>query len=105
MENKLKFFINPDIKEGDIVQLIDGSGLHHDKLDDKLFIVFSYPELFDSNEILKNLEFKVIKTNIKDRISTPVNHIYASFSFLLDIEIENNGVKLRTCSKFVTKIK
>ena len=104
MENKLKSFINPNIKKGDIVRLIDGSGLSCDKFNEEIYIPLAYPQLTNSNEVLKDLDFEVIETKIKNRISKRYEIIFSSISYVLDIKIKYNNLILRTCSNFVKKI-
>ena len=101
----LKSNINPDIKVGDKVNLIDGSGLtlnidqyyHKAK---QYFIVNSYPEATGLNETLKDCEATVIKTGIVDKIS--LGCIY--WAYIQDVLIKVGNVEFRTCSQFVTKI-
>lgn len=95
----LRKHINPDIKVGDQLYLIDGSGLLPVKeYKDPIFIVSSYPELFGTEEIIKDLKFTVVQTNIEDIITPSV----VGTALLLDCLIEYNGCQLYTCSYFLS---
>lgn len=96
---KIDKYINENIKVGDFVYIIDGSGLTSESLPDKdVYIIYSYPEI----GILKKLEdihFKVIEVGVTYRVSTSV----CDRVLLQDIVVEStNGEKFRTLSGFVS---
>lgn len=101
---KIKLLINPEIKVGDTVKLIDGSGLSLDPNQypnaKKLYIVHSYPE-YGFHSPLKTYEYKVIETGINDYV---IEGALGKTAYLQDILITCNGVKLRTFSKSVVKV-
>lgn len=96
-------YVDEKIKKGDIVKLIDGSGLslkeeewYSDNED--YFIVFEYPTLgFDLP--LQEYFFTVLETNIKNRVGGGSG----DFKFLQDIIVECKGIKFRTASYSVKK--
>lgn len=96
-------YVNTEIKEGDIVKLIDGSALSLKENEsysnnEDHFIVFEYPNLgFEFP--LKEYNFVVLEKNIKNRVGGGS----ADFKYLQDIIVECNGVKFRTASKMVAK--
>lgn len=92
--------INPEIKKGDKVRLIDGSGLTCAKeYKEQICIVFPYEEITGSKLPLRELTFTVTRTGIKDLVCSGV----LGTVYLQDIELEYNGVKFYNCSKFVSK--
>jgi hypothetical protein len=97
--------INPDIGITDRVKLIDGSGLCIVTGNENCDILTSYPNITKSEEILKNLEFEVIETNIEDKLIT--SKYEDNYGYLVDIKIRYNNIEkatFYTCSKFVHKI-
>jgi len=98
---EIKTHIDKDIKKGDLVYLIDGSGLStYETEGQELFIVRSYPKLTNSNSLLKELLFKVIETDVKTNVCMGVLGCVR----IQDIIIEINKTKFRTCSQFVKKV-
>lgn len=95
---KIKEYIDPNIKVGDVVYLTEGSGLSfvNGDIETTPFIVLSYPTIFKSEEEIKDLPFIVTKTGVKEYGLSSVRSIY-----IQDIEVEYNGVKMRTCSGMV----
>lgn len=103
----LESHINTDIKKGDIVKIVDGSGLNlldynHEYREERIYIINSYPDLTKSTKLLKDLEYEVIETNITDKV-----YKIGSLDIvnLLDCIIDFNGLKFRTMSKCLKKIK
>lgn len=94
--------VNSKIKVNDLVNLIDGSGFTEFEFGDytkDLYIVLAYPEITNSNIILKELEFLVVETNVETNVCVGYNAAY-----IQDIIISFNGKKFRTCSAFVQKV-
>ena len=95
--------VNSEIKKGDIVKLIDGSGLSLKENElysnnKNHYIVFEYPELgFELP--LKEYHFIVVETNITNRVG---GGSY-DYKYLQDIIVECNGIQFRTASDFVSK--
>jgi len=95
--------IDKNIKVGDFVKFIDGSGFSiKDATIDYPAIVYKYPLIFGLDTIVKNIAFKVIKTGVDDRIiASGYDHGYFQ-----DIELEApNGIIVYSCSAFVKKEK
>ena len=100
--------INPNIKVGDKVFLIDGSGLTLVKEDDsedanEYYIIFSYPDKTGSKLLLQSIEAKVIEVNVRDKISHRVDTLMNPL--LQDIVVKVGDAEFRTCSKLVKKVK
>jgi hypothetical protein len=92
--------INPEIQIGDMVRLIDGSGLTHSSNVQDVYIILGYPQLVGSNLPLNVLDFKVVNTGITD---LACGGVYDKV-YLQDIEIEYEGSIFYTCSKFVSRL-
>ena len=101
MKKQIEIFshINPSVKVGDKVKLIDGSGLTpKNKYHKDIYIVYQYPDITGSQKMLKELVFTVTKTNITNLVCTSsLDGVY-----LQDIEIEFDGHIFYTCSEFVS---
>jgi len=96
---KIKRLIDTEIKKGDTVRLIDGSGLTHISIEQPFYIVRPYPEVTGEDKELEIIEAKVIETNITDYVTEGVcNNCY-----LQDIIIKVGNAKFRTYSKSVAK--
>lgn len=89
--------INPKVKEGDIVRLIDGSGLSCVDSDSDFYIVYSYPEVTGINEQLKHIDAEVLKIGVEDRCVCGSG----DWAYKQDIVIKIGSAKFRTCSGFV----
>lgn len=97
---KIKSYINPDIKIGDTVRLIDGSGLTHSTNIEDVYIIGRYPHLVNSNLPLSEMRFKVVNTGITDLVCEGV----CDLVYLQDIKIEYEGSVFFTCSRCVIKL-
>jgi len=98
---KLRTLINPEIKVGDKVHLIDGSGLTSiDFPDNDFYIIYAYENLTKDPCILKNIESEVIEVGVNEYVSQGS----CSTAYVQDIVIKAGEVKFRTCSNFVIKI-
>ena len=103
----IRKFINPDIKVGDRIYVIDGSGftIVTDEVDenkiDSYFIINSYPHITGIDEVLCKIIGTVVEINITDKIC-PRGTINC---YLQDIVVSLGNAKFRTCSDFVKKIK
>jgi len=97
----LSSHIDLKIKLNDKVRLIDGSGFtHYDYNDDgELYIVLAYPKITKSEMKLKDLIFEVEEIGLKTNVCQGYNCAY-----IQDIVISYNGIKFRTCSRFVKNI-
>ena len=62
----------------------------------KYFIVFDYPEITGSNEILKHIVGEVVEIGVTDSICVGVLS-----ARIQDIIVQIGKAKFRTCSKFV----
>ena len=59
---KIKKLINKNIKVGDTVKIVDGSGISlKNNYNKKIYIVNYYPELTGSNSNLKDINATVLK--------------------------------------------
>jgi len=98
--------VNKDIKVGDTVKLIDGSGLSNiDNPEKEYYIVFSYPDLTGIiRTALGQIECVVLETGITDIITSPNNFVKDSYCYGVDIRIKVGNTEFYTCSKFVKKI-
>jgi len=99
---KLKTYINNNIKIGDKIKIIDGSGLSSTMSDDNkdYYIIFSYPDYTKSNLNLKEIIGTVVQTNITDYILISNN----DYAYLQDIVIELGEGRFRTCSAFLKPV-
>jgi hypothetical protein len=95
-ELHLRKWINKDIKIGDTVKIVDGSGLTHNGK--RKYIYSSYESATKSKLPLSEMYFKVVETNVEDKISETAN---PKTFYLQDLAIEFKGVVFRTCSAFV----
>jgi len=95
--------INPNIKVGDLVMVVDGSAFsikNTDKHDKDLYIIYAYPELTGLDIPIKHIPAIVTKTGVTDKgCIGAVNSIY-----LQDIIILIGKTKFRTSSRHVTVI-
>lgn len=101
---KIKRYIDPNIKKGDIVRLHDGSGFtintdKHPNDEAGYSIVNDYPELGFNNQLM-DYNWTVVETDIKDRAAYGIFDII----YIQDIIVECNGVQFRTASGLVGKI-
>lgn len=98
---ELKKYVNPKIKAGDKVKVIDGSAfspLEYEEED--LYIVLSYPNRTGEETILKEIVGEVIYTGIENSICMGVcGSVYQQ-----DIVVQLGNGLFRTCSKFVSKV-
>lgn len=97
----IEYYIDKEIKKGDKVKFIDGSGMsNHNFPDETFYIVFSYPKVLKTESIIKDLEFEVVETGITNKgCSGAFPKIY-----IQDIAVSYNGVVFHTPSNFVTKL-
>ena len=97
----LKKHINPSIKVGDKVRMVDGSAFSYSgKQTESLFIVQSYPELTGLNAIIKDIDATVLAVNI-DNVATLWRD---SSAYITDIKLSIGNGEFFTCSKFVEKV-
>ena len=95
---KIRNLINPSIKIGDVVKLLDGSGLTCDEIQYPI-IVRAYPDVLESTRRIENLIAVVVGINQEYVTSPSFNEVY-----LQDISITINGILFRTASQFVVKV-
>ena len=95
---KIKKLINPSIKIGDVVKLVDGSGLTCDKIQYPI-IIRAYPDVLESTRCIKNLIAIVVGINQEYVTNSFYDQVY-----LQDISITINGILFRTASQFVVKV-
>lgn len=96
----IKKRINPDIKVGDYVKVIDGSSFSSvlEPLR-TLYIVNSYSELTNVDTLIQDIIGHVIETKIDDAVlHSPTNNLY-----LQDIVIQLGKGLFRVSSKHVKK--
>jgi len=99
----IKHYIDPTIKVGDIVRLIDGSALTHEEK--KCHIVFSYPKLTGIHKKLKFIDCIVLKVNITNKIAIdPSFTRNTKIVYLQDIKIKCGNAVFRTSSGMVSKV-
>lgn len=101
---KIEKLIDHDIKEGDLIKLIDGSALTDEK-GNKLYIVHPYTKLTKNKEPLENIEFIVHEIGVKDIICDdflPLRE--GNLYYAQDIIVTNGFCFLRTASRLVKKI-
>ena len=96
---KVNDYINPNIKTGDIVEIIDGSSLSLEGSNDDYYIVYNYPELGIFKK-LKECKFKVIATGVTDQINLSACEGQAYLQDIIILEIKSNNL-FRTSSKHV----
>lgn len=93
---KIKKLINKNIKVGDTVKIVDGSGISlKNNYNKKIYIVNYYPELTGSNSNLKDINATVVKTGVKNYVCEGVS----GFSFRQDVVIKIGNSEFRTFSK------
>lgn len=94
------------INIGDIVNIIDGSGLVDKENNNNYVIISSYPKKTGLNEKLRNIKAEVVQTNVIG-IESPETKLSKtkSFTYLPDIKIKLGDLELYTCSAFVRKLK
>lgn len=94
--------INPTIKKGDLVRLVDGSALTCCFNNEHHLIIKAYPSITGSNLLLKNMDAVVLMTGVQDVGSyyKPLDHVY-----IQDIIIQLGNARYRTCSRFVSLVK
>lgn len=93
-------YINPAIKAGDKVRIVDGSSLtplNYVKKD--FYIVNSYPNLTGTGLKLEEITGEVIFTGIKNSVCTSYDRAY-----LQDCVIQLGNGLFRTCSQFLKKV-
>ncbi len=111
MENKYSYkiesYIDPNIRVGEIVRLVDGSGLSlksdsvNDNKNKNYYIVDSYPETTGIDKILSKIDAKVVEIGINDYVIVGV----ARIAYVQDIIIQIGDAQFRTCSQFVRNIR
>lgn len=100
---EIRSHIDENIKIGDTVRLIDGSGLCSITHPNKAFyIIYSYPFVTGSHLILTDMTAEVVQINISNIVSWEEYHSLG-YCYQLDIIIKLGDALFRTCSKFVTK--
>jgi hypothetical protein len=100
---KLQRLIDSEIKQGDLVKLVDGSGLT-DELGKKLYIIHEYEEITGSSQKLEDIEWIVDEVGIDDIICDDYVPTARKIYYIQDIVVTNGICKLRTASKLVKKI-
>jgi hypothetical protein len=103
---KIVSYIDPNIRVGEMVRLVDGSGLSL-KSDDSItfpnknyYIVDSYPEVTGIDKVLSKIDAKVVEIGINDYVVIGVSSVYVQ-----DIIIQIGEAQFRTCSQFVRNIR
>lgn len=98
---ELKFRKKSDIKIGDSVFLIDGSGLTSiDCIDKSIYIVYPYPEITKDSRSLQNIEGTILEINIDNHAC-----VYGNVTaYVQDVIVKIGEGRFRTCSNFVSKI-
>ena len=95
---KIRKLINPSIKIGDVVKLVDGSGLTCDEIQYPI-IVRDYPDVLESTRRIENLIAIVVGIGQEYVTNPSYDEVY-----LQDISITINGILFRTASQFVAKV-
>src|SRR5690349_19850134 len=96
---EIRQFVNTDIKVGDTVRLIDGSGCTPLKTGEKVIIVFSYPKYTGLESELRHIPAMVAESGISN-FGLPFSDIL----YTQDIIVRSGNSEFRTCSAFVAKI-
>ena len=97
----IKKLINPDIKAGDKIMVIDGSSftpLNH--VDEEYYIIYAHPELTGSDEVIKDIVGEVIYTGIKNSICVGC----LGTAYQQDVVIQLGTGLFRSCSKLLRKL-
>ena len=98
---KLKQRKNSNIKTGDFVKLIDGSGLSCEESNEPVYIVYPYLNLTGSYENLNDMVAEVLETDI-------ANYAMANGAlgngYVQDIKVRIGKAEFRTCSDFVAVV-
>lgn len=101
ISTKIYKYINPAIKVGDRVKMIDGSGLSVVGVNDDVYIVYDYPHITGLRLPLEELVAEVLEIGVDDyAIASSI----PSKAYLQDIVIQIGEGKFRTCSSFVSHI-
>ena len=96
----IRKFINPDIKAGDKVMIVDGSAFTPlNFIEENYYIVDAYPKITGSEKIIKDIEGEVIFTNLTDNVTSGVDSVY-----LQDCIIQLGNGLFRTASQFLKKV-
>lgn len=97
----LKKHINPSIKVGDKVRMVDGSAFSYSgKQTESLFITQSYPELTGLGANIEDIDATVLAVNINSVATLWGN----SSAYITDIKLSIGNGEFFTCSKFVEKV-
>jgi hypothetical protein len=103
---RIDSYVDSGIKVGNIVRMVDGSGLSlvcdYDTIEwsQDYVIVSAYPELTGLDKILKDCNAKVLETGLSSHCRIGVcGHVYVQ-----DILVEIGKAKFRTCSAFVENL-
>jgi len=99
ISRRIKKYIDPTIKVGDKIKIIDGSGLTVES-GKKVYIVYPYFEITKSNLNLQAIDGEVVETNINNYVSEGA----VETCYLQDIIIKLGEGTFRTCSEFVKKV-
>jgi len=97
----IKKLINPDIKAGDKIMVVDGSSftpLNH--IDEEYYIISAHPELTGSDEKIKDIVGEVVYTGIENSIC--FGHL--STAYLQDVVIQLGTGLFRSSSKLLRKV-
>lgn len=98
----LRKLINPSIKVGDKVRMVDDSAFSYSgKQTESLFITQSYPELTGLNANIKDIDATVLAVNINN-VAT-LSHVIGA-AYITDIKLSIGVGEFFTCSKFVEKV-
>lgn len=94
---EIRTLINKEIKKGDTVRLIDGSGLSHIESTEAFYIIYAYYNETGLNQALKHIDAEVLEVGVCDYcVLGAAKNVY-----LQDIVIKIGNAKFRTSSKFV----
>ncbi len=94
-------YINPDIKAGDKIKIVDGSSFTPlDYVMDEFYIIYSYPKLTGTNLVIKEIIGEVIFTGIENSVCTSP---WSERAYLQDCIIQLGTGLFRTCSAFLRK--
>jgi hypothetical protein len=101
---KIGRHVDPTIKVGNIVTIIDGSGLSPmEEYYKNCYIVDAYPDLTGSDLNLMAIHGEVTNVGISDIVTDMDNNLSSCYG--VDITVKLGNAEFYTCSKFVTKIK
>ena len=97
---RLKRHINQSIEVGNVVKLIDGSGLTHKNKNGSYYIIYPYVDETGLEEPLENCYGVVTEKGLYNYITESV----CRTAYMQDIVVKIGNAEFRTCSQFVEKI-